>query len=234
MLLTETVIFFLALAVLLWFLFDKNSNGGVKTKPLAPSRSDGGGESPDIPLDLKNLEKSGLNHIFLFAYGREGRVDLVRDKKGKKFALKTYLCAQDSQNNELRVLKFLASQPRFYKSSIRFQQVVGPTSILLEFIDGPSLKKFSREYPTRRSYLKGLVAATERAILELHARGISHGDALSKNVIVHPKSTPSSPRIVLCDFTHSRILDELTEDERVRAINFDLEKIDEMKRGSFL
>ena len=221
----------LSLAGLLFLLFGQDRKKKVPKPPRENS-------SETIPLDLESLRREGLTleRNSLFAYGREGRIDRVRDQKGKIWALKTYRCARDSQDNELFILAVLGSgrnSDRKIRGVVRLKKVVGPTSVLLSFVDGPSLKSFVSKVGANDPRVPKLVEKAAEIIQNLHRNGIAHGDALAKNFIVTKKKGSHSLSLTVCDFTHSRIFSHLSEADRHSAINFDLEKIQDMRDGIF-
>lgn len=218
-------VWILSLAGLLFLLFGR---GRKKKVPKHPREN----SSKTIPLDLESLRREGLTleRNSLFAYGREGRIDRVRDQKGKIWALKTYRCARESQDNELFILGVLGSG-RKIRGVVRLKKVVGPMSILLTFVDGPSLESFVSKVGVDDPRVAGLVEKAAHIIENLHRNEISHGDALAKNFIVTRKKGKYGLRV--CDFTHSQIISHLSETDRHSAINFDLEKIQDMRDGIF-
>jgi len=158
------------------------SRGIPLTKPgSAPASGDSAAIEPRLPQNLRHIRRLGESPLSL--------VFLVEDDQGKQYALKVL---RPSVAKDKRILERWRREGQLLQEfehpnlvhSYGSPEVEGRPSILLEFVDGLSLRERLREGPLGWEQAARYGVQIARALQYMHKHGAIHRDVKPHNVLI--------------------------------------------------
>jgi len=140
--------------------------------------------SPPLPEGLKAVRMLGDSPT--------SEVYLVEDAEGHSFALKVLRSsvARDERVRERwqREAELLGEldHPNLVRCHDSFE-VAGRPALLLDYIEGPTLREVLREGPLGWEQAARFGVQVSRALAKLHRHGAVHRDVKPHNVLIHPR-----------------------------------------------
>ncbi|MGB0684724.1 MAG: protein kinase domain-containing protein, partial [Planctomycetota bacterium] len=143
-----------------------------------------GAPRPGLPQGLRHLRDLGESPL--------SRVFLVEDHEGVRYALKVLRAsvAKDPRirarwQREGQLLEEL-HHPQLVQGH-GLAEVDGCPALLLEFIDGPTLRARLEEQPLEWEQACRFGVQIARALDKLHRAGAVHRDVKPHNILLHPR-----------------------------------------------
>jgi hypothetical protein len=134
----------------------------------------------------------GLNAVRMLGDSPTSEVYLVEDAAGRSFALKVLRpsVARDERVRERwqREADLLGEldHPNLVRCHDSFE-VAGRPALLLDYIEGPTLREVLREGPLGWEQAARFGVQVSRALAKLHRHGAVHRDVKPHNVLIHPR-----------------------------------------------